>query len=121
MIYNTWNIGQTGAFYAMGPTTELSRLVAGMHLMVTVLPIIEIAPKGLEASTYELFTMVANSGRSLSSALGNIMLPLFNLNGITAETYHAVNAPIEEYNAHMARATWICIAFNVVSLLMYIG
>lgn len=121
MIYDFWGIVQTGWFFALGPSVELATLVIGMDMLLLFLPIIELAPSGLEASTYELFMTVVNGSSSLSQALGNMLLPIFDLNGITSRTYHAPSAPVDRYNSLMARATWIVIAANGLSLLLYIG
>merc|ERR1712137_516836 len=92
-----------------------------MSYLLLFLPIIELSPEGLEASTYELFAMVLSCGLSLSHCIGNMLLPTFHLNAITAAVYHATGAPVKEFNSNMAGATRCCMIVGAAALMMYIG
>merc|ERR1719469_1491863 len=62
-----------------------------------------------------------NCGMTLSRAFGNMLLPIFQLNAITDESYHQSGAPADWYNWCMARATWFCMYTGGAALLIYIS
>jgi hypothetical protein len=119
MIFNTGGFGQTGWFYAFGSNIML--LVQGVQQVLSSLSVIEISPPGFEASIYEFLISVGNSGIALNSNIMNLLLPVFDLNGISPRThYDAVDSATRDlYNSRMASATYFTIAVNASAALVF--
>merc|ERR1712139_605711 len=117
MIFNTWGIGQTGWFYALGSNILL--IVQGVQQVLSSLSVIEISPQGFEASVYEFLISIGNSGISLNANIMNIFVPVFSLHGI-ARCYHHVNENFHHhYNTLLSSSTYFTMLTNVVAALIF--
>jgi len=120
-IGNIGGFGQSQWFFALGPSGTLSNLVLGIQQVVTGLSIIEIAPKGMEATTYETYTMVANGAITFSYSISNMFLGVFDLNAITYDIYHHANKTIhDKMNADMSNATTMTMIVTFVSIAIFV-
>lgn len=120
-IGNIGGFGQSQWFFALGPSGTLSNLVLGIQQVVTGLSIIEIAPKGMEATTYETYTMVANGAITFSYSISNCFLGVFDLNDITYDIYHHANKTIhDKMNADMSNATTMTMIVTFVSIAIFV-
>lgn len=116
VIYNAWGVAQSGWFYALG--SNILYLIQGISQVLASLSVIEISPSGYEASIYEFLTSMQNSGITLNTNLQNILLPMFNLDGIAAD-YATDPAKRAENNRHLAIATGFTIGLNLVGCLIF--
>lgn len=120
MIFNTWGVGQSGWFYALGSNVML--LIQGVQQVLSSLSVIEISPQGFEASVYEFLISVGNSGISLNANLMNVFVPIFSLNGI-ARTYQEAKehdpAKHEYYNELLGTSTYFTMITNAVAALVF--
>lgn len=131
-IYDVGGFGQDQWFFALGPSGTLSNLVLGIQQVVTGLSIIEIAPKGMEATTYETYTMVANGAITFSYTISNAFLGVYSLNDIIHDNYtwakndnhtfcgdncHALH---NEWNSDMSSATTMTAIVSFVSVAIFV-
>jgi len=117
MVFNTWGVGQSGWFYALGSNIML--LIQGVQQVLSSLSVIEISPPGFEASVYEFLVSIGNSGIALNANLMNMFLPVFKLNGI-APCYHKVNDYWHQhYNTLLGTSTYFTMGTNVVAALLF--
>jgi len=120
-IGNVGGFGQSQWFFVLGPSGTLSNLVLGIQQVVTGLSIIEIAPKGMEATTYETYTMVVNGAMTFSYSISNTFLGVFNLNDITYDSYHRANTTIrDKMNEDMRNATTMTMIVTFVSIATFV-
>lgn len=108
VIYNAWGIGQDGWFYGFGSNVTL--FVQGIAQVLGSQAVAEFAPPGFEASVYEFMSTMHNTAGTLSANLQNLFVPVFQLNDISTKSY----VPSVD-NPHLAGATWLTLAVNVVS------
>merc|ERR1711988_544976 len=123
-IYDVGGFGQDQWFFALGPSGTLSNLVLGIQQVVTGLSIIEIAPKGMEATTYETYTMVANGAITFSYSISNAFLGPFHLNDIQHDNYTAARTDDKElynhWNSEMSNATTMTAIVSFVSVAAFV-
>jgi len=108
-------------FYSLGPSGNIANLIMGIQQLVTALAIVEISPAGLEATTYEAYTMVANGATTFAVTASNMFIPVFDINAITYATYHnADEAQRNEYNWDMTQATLTAAGICFGAILLFI-
>merc|ERR1719329_165526 len=88
MIYNAGGIGQDPWFFVFG--NNVLSIIQGVSQVLSSLAVVEVAPKGFEASVYEFLTTMHNAGITLNLNLMAIFQPVFGVSEIIAKghSYH---------------------------------
>eukprot|EP00929_Paragymnodinium_shiwhaense_P113670 TRINITY_DN81964_c0_g1_i1.p1 TRINITY_DN81964_c0_g1~~TRINITY_DN81964_c0_g1_i1.p1 ORF type:complete len:683 (-),score=150.21 TRINITY_DN81964_c0_g1_i1:559-2607(-) len=120
-IYDAWGIGQDGWFFVLG--SNILSFIAGIAQVLGSLAVAEIAPAALEATIYETLTSIHNAAIALNTNLQNFFVPVFQLNGISSNTYFPcgdnTNPDQAGMNSHMATATYFTIVVNVLGTILF--
>jgi hypothetical protein len=115
MIYVT----QDPWFFVFG--NNILSIIQGVSQVLSSLAVVEISPKGFEASVYEFLTTMHNAGITLNLNLMSIFQPVFGLPEIIApgHNYHNESAHDRDVdNQKMANATYFTIIVNIVGVLV---
>jgi len=86
MIYNVGGFGQTGWFFVFG--NNILAIIQGVSQVLSSLAVVEIAPKGFEASIYEFLTTMHNAGITLNLNIMGLLQPVFHVNEIVDNGYN---------------------------------
>lgn len=116
-IYDTWGISRNGWFYML--QNNLPALCQGLGRIVSSLAIIEISPKGLEATVYELLVSANNGAISLSVALQSVFAKPFQLDNISSVTWDEYPSMVPVYQKRLASATLFALAVNLTGALVF--
>jgi len=117
MIYNVGGIGQNPWFFVFG--NNVLNIIQGVSQVLSSLAVVEVAPKGFEASVYEFLTTMHNAGITLNLNLMSILQPLFKVTDIieSGHNYHNQSkAGIDHDNSKMATATGFTMIVNIVGV-----
>jgi hypothetical protein len=114
MIYNAWGIGQSPWFFVFG--NNILQIIQGVSQVLSSLAVVEVAPKGFEASVYEFLTTINNAGITLNYNLMGIFQPIFKVSAIIADG-HEYNGGKED-NQDMSNATLFTLIVNIVGVIM---
>jgi len=117
-IYDTWGISRNGWFYMF--SSYMPSLIAGVGRVVSSLAIIEISPKGLEATVFELLISANNGAMSLNSALMTVFAAPFQLDDVNSESWDAHPEMIPAYENRMMMATVFSLLVNVVGAFIFV-
>jgi len=85
MIYNVGGVGQSGWFFVFG--NNILMIVQGISQVLSSLAVVEIAPKGFEASVYEFLTTMHNAGITLNLNLMGMLQPILGVKAIVDNGY----------------------------------
>lgn len=119
MIYNWWGIGQNPWFFVFG--NNVLNIIQGVSQVLSSLAVVEVAPKGFEASVYEFLTTMHNAGITLNYNLMGIFQPIFGVSDIIAAGHNYHNETADEHaadNQKMFDATMFTMVVNVVGVLI---
>merc|ERR1719215_342678 len=97
MIYNVGGFGQTGWFFVFG--NNILAIIQGVAQVLSSLAVVEVAPKGFEASVYEFLTTMHNAGITLNLNLMGMLQPLFGVSDIIAHGHDYHNETADEHSA----------------------
>jgi hypothetical protein len=117
MIYNWWGIGQNAWFFVFG--NNVLNIIQGVSQVLSSLAVVEVAPRGFEASVYEFLTTMHNAGITLNYNLMGIFQPIFGVSAIIApghDYYDPANHSSD--NQKMFDATMFTMVVNVVGVLI---
>jgi hypothetical protein len=115
MIY----VSQDPWFFVFG--NNILSIIQGVSQVLSSLAVVEISPKGFEASVYEFLTTMHNAGITLNLNLMSIFQPVFGLPEIIApgHNYHNESAHQQDVdNQKMANATYFTIIVNIVGVVV---
>jgi len=112
MIYNAWGIGQNPWFFVFG--NNVLNIIQGVSQVLSSLAVVEVAPKGFEASVYEFLTTMHNAGITLNLNLMNILQPIFDVASI-ADKYDYGHG---DDNHKMMVVTVFTMCVNVVGVFL---
>lgn len=116
MIYNVGGIGQTPWFFVFG--NNVLQIIQGVSQVLSSLAVVEVAPKGFEASVYEFLTTMHNAGITLNLNLMGILQPIFNVSEIIAPGHDYKDpANHDADNKKMMWATTFTMIVNIVGVL----
>jgi len=118
MIYNVGGIGQNPWFFVFG--NNVLNIIQGVSQVLSSLAVVEVAPKGFEASVYEFLTTMHNAGITLNLNLMSMLQPLFGVSEIIAHGHDYLNettAERDKDNQKMAVCTGFTMVVNVVGVL----
>lgn len=110
-IYDTWGISRNGWFYMF--SANLPSLIQGIGRVVSSLAIVEISPRGLEATIYELLVSANNGAISLNTALQSIFAAPFKLEDISSVTWEAHPEMVPTYQNRLMLATVFSLIVNI--------
>jgi hypothetical protein len=119
MIYNMWGIGQSPWFFVFG--NNILQIIQGVSQVLSSLAVVEVAPKGFEASVYEFLTTINNAGITLNYNLMGIFQPIFKVSNIIADGHDykgESQAMRDADNQDMANATTFTMIVNVVGVII---
>jgi hypothetical protein len=119
MIYNWWGIGQNPWFFVFG--NNVLQIIVGVSQVLSSLAVVEIAPRGFEASVYEFLTTMHNAGITLNLNIMSIFQPIFGVNSIIASGHDYHNETNAEHSADdrkMADATSFTLIVNITFVLI---
>merc|ERR1712070_1191056 len=119
MIYNVGGIGQNPWFFVFG--NNVLNIIQGVSQVLSSLAVVEVAPRGFEASVYEFLTTMHNAGITLNLNLMGIFQPIFGVSAIIApgHDYHNETPEMQaKDNRDMAAATTFTMVVNVVGVLI---
>lgn len=85
MIYNVGGFGQTGWFFVFG--NNILAIIQGVAQVLSSLAVVEVAPKGFEASVYEFLTTMHNAGITLNLNIMGLLQPIFGVTSIINNGY----------------------------------
>lgn len=114
MIYNVGGIGQNPWFFVFG--NNILNIIQGVSQVLSSLAVVEVAPKGFEASVYEFLTTMHNAGITLNLNIMSILQPIFGVADIVAPDHNYTENRAED-NQKMANATTFTLIVNVVGVL----
>jgi hypothetical protein len=119
MIYNVGGIGQNPWFFVFG--NNVLSIIQGVSQVLSSLAVVEVAPRGFEASVYEFLTTMHNAGITLNLNLMGIFQPIFGVSNIIApgHDYHNETPEMQaKDNRDMAAATTFTLVVNIVGVLI---
>jgi len=122
MIYNVGGIGQSPWFFVFG--NNILQIIQGVSQVLSSLAVVEVAPKGFEASVYEFLTTINNAGITLNYNLMGIFQPIFKVSAIIADGHDYAGesqALRDADNQAMANATTFTMIANVVGVIITAG
>jgi len=120
-IYDVGGFGQDAWFVSLGPAVWIADVANGFKWQIMSLPVLEIAPPGLEATTLEIYCAVAHGAGTMAATIKNTLIPVFHINSISYWTYtNASPAVRDQYNTWMMHATVFSAIFGFVSLLVFV-
>jgi hypothetical protein len=111
-IYDTWGISRNGWFYMF--SSYMPAIIQGIGQVVSSLAIVEIAPKGLEATVYELLISANNGAMSLNTAFMTVFAAPFQLDDVNSESWDQYPEMVPTYQSRMMWATVFSLIVNVV-------
>jgi hypothetical protein len=117
MIYNVGGIGQNPWFFVFG--NNILNIIQGISQVLSSLAVVEVAPKGFEASVYEFLTTINNAGTTLNYNLMGIFQPIFHVSEIIAHGHDYINENQElrdQDNQYMANATTFTMVVNILGV-----
>lgn len=114
MIFNVGGIGQNPWFFVFG--NNVLSIIQGVSQVLSSLAVVEVAPKGFEASVYEFLTTMHNAGITLNLNIMSILQPIFGVSEIVASG-HNYTLNRDEDNQKMANATTFTLIVNIVGVL----
>lgn len=117
MIYNAWGIGQNPWFFVFG--NNVLSIIQGVSQVLSSLAVVEVAPKGFEASVYEFLTTMHNAGITLNLNLMGIFQPIFHVSDIIAPGHNYQTEPQEmrdKDNQDLANATTFTMIVNILGV-----
>jgi len=117
-IYDTWGISRNGWFYMF--SSNMPTLIQGIGRVVSSLAIIEISPKGLEATVYELLVSANNGAISLNTALQTVFAAPFQLDDVNSENWDLHPEMVPTYQTRMAMATVFALSVNVIGAVLFV-
>jgi hypothetical protein len=117
-IYDTWGISRNGWFFMF--SSYMPALIQGVGRVVGSLAIIEISPKGLEATVYELLISANNGAMSLNTAFMTVLAAPFQLEDINSRSWDAHPEMVPAYEERMMLATVFSLAVNLVGALIFV-
>jgi hypothetical protein len=119
MIYNVGGIGQNPWFFVFG--NNVLNIIQGVSQVLSSLAVVEVAPRGFEASVYEFLTTMHNAGITLNLNLMGIFQPIFHVSDIIAPGHHYHNETadmVAKDNSDMATATTFTMVVNLVGVVV---
>jgi len=117
-IYDTWGISRNGWFFMF--SSYMPALIQGVGRVVGSLAIIEISPKGLEATVYELLISANNGAMSLNTAFMTVFAGPFQLEDVNSRSWDAHPEMVPAYQERMMLATVFSLAVNLVGALVFV-
>jgi len=111
MIYNVGGFGQTGWFFVFG--NNVLSIIQGVSQVLSSLAVVEVAPKGFEASVYEFLTTMHNAGITLNLNLMGLLQPIFGVTSIIKNGYACTKPCCHETACTPADA---CTSFGIVDV-----
>merc|ERR1712125_225614 len=98
-IYDTWGISRNGWFFMF--SSNLPAFIQGIGRVVSSIAIVEISPKGLEATVYELLVSANNGAISMNTALMTRFAAPFQLDDVNAESWDKHPEMVPTYETRM--------------------
>lgn len=116
-IYDTWGISRNGWFFMLSGNVPV--FIQGIARVVGSLPIVEISPKGLEATVYELLISANNGAMSMNTALMTVFAAPFQLDDVNSKSWDTHPEMIPTYQSRMMWSTIFSLSVNVVGSLVF--
>jgi hypothetical protein len=116
-IYDTFGISRNGWFYMA--SANLPSFIQGIGRVVSSLAIVEISPKGLEATVFELLVSANNGAISMNTALMTVFAAPFQLDDVNSESWDAHPEMVPTYQTRMMLSTVFSLVMNVVGAFVF--
>jgi len=116
-IYDTWGISRNGWFLML--SSNLPSFIQGIGRVVSSFAIVEISPKGLEATVYELLVSANNGAISMNTALMTVFAKPFQLDDVNAESWDKHPDMVPEYQTRMMWSTVFSLLVNVIGACVF--
>eukprot|EP00928_Gymnodinium_smaydae_P052761 TRINITY_DN36930_c0_g1_i1.p1 TRINITY_DN36930_c0_g1~~TRINITY_DN36930_c0_g1_i1.p1 ORF type:complete len:559 (-),score=80.89 TRINITY_DN36930_c0_g1_i1:284-1768(-) len=116
-IYDTWGISRNGWFYTL--SSNLPSLIQGIGRVVSSFAVVEISPKGLEATVYELLISANNGAMSMNAALQTVFAAPFELDNVNSENWDAHPEMVPTYQRRLMMSTVFCLIVNIVGAFIF--
>merc|ERR1712217_270629 len=100
-------------------SANLPSLIQGVGFVVGSLAVVEISPKGLEATVYELVISANNGAISMNTALQTLFAEPFELDDVNSVSWDAHPEMVPTYQSRMAMATLFSLIVNVVGAFVF--
>merc|ERR1719401_660540 len=110
-IYDTWGISRNGWFLML--SSNLPSFIQGIGRVVSSFAIVEISPKGLEATVYELIVSANNGAISMNTALQTLFATPFQLDDVNGESWDKNPQNVPDYQNRMMMATVFALFVNI--------
>jgi hypothetical protein len=117
-IYDTWGISRNGWFFMF--SSYIPALIQGVGRVVSSLAIIEISPKGLEATVYELLISANNGAMSLNTAFMTVFAAPFQLDDVNSNNWDSHPDMVPAYQERMMLATVFSLIVNLVGAFIFV-
>merc|ERR1719223_986324 len=95
-------------------------MIQGLGRIVGSLAVVEISPKGLEATVYELIISANNGAISLNSALQSVFAAPFQLEDVSSKSWDLHPAMVPTYQHRMMMATIFSLLVNVAGAAIFV-
>jgi hypothetical protein len=116
-IYDTWGVSRNGWFYMA--SSNLPSFIQGIGRVVSSIAIVEIAPKGLEATVYELLVSANNGAISMNTALMTVFAAPFQLDDVNSESWDKHPDMVPTYETRMMWSTVFSLVVNIVGAFVF--
>merc|ERR1712066_126871 len=116
-IYDTWGISRNGWFFML--SSNLPAFIQGIGRVVSSFAIVEISPKGLEATVYELLISANNGAISMNTALMTVFAAPFELDDVNSKSWDAHPEMVPTYQSRMMWSTIFSLIVNVCGALIF--
>merc|ERR1712050_210863 len=93
---------------------NLPAFIPGIGWVVGSLAIVEISPKGLEATVFELLISANNGAISMNAAIQTAFGEPFQLDDVNSDSWDLHPEMVPEYQSGMMSATVFSLAVNIV-------
>jgi len=117
-IYDTWGISRNGWFYMF--TSSLPAFIQGVGRIVSSLAIIEISPKGLEATIFELLVSANNGAISLNTAFQTVFAAPFQLDDVNISSWEKNPDMVPTYQNRLMMATVFSLIVNFAGAFAFV-
>jgi len=117
-IYDVWGISRNGWFYMF--TSSLPSFIQGVGRIVSSLAIVEISPKGLEATVYELLVSANNGAISLNTAFQTVFAAPFELEDVNIVSWEKHPEMVPTYQQRLMLASVFTLIVNLIGAVVFV-
>lgn len=117
-IYDTWGISRNGWFYMF--SSNLPSLIQGIGQVVSSFAMVEISPKGLEATVYELLVSANNGAIAMNAAIQTAFASPFQLDDVNSESWDENPHMVPTYQTRMMLSTIFSMLLNIIGAMVFV-